>query len=119
MHELRIYDKVDNENYIINLGELIKNIEKIESNFLEDELSSGKQYQIEGSHIFPIIKSKEQYFYHVTMKKIDSDIELGVFDSTYLFLRSSNDEFLKQIKGFFNDGQVVELLISYLSQVHG
>lgn len=124
MQELRIYDKVNSENFIISLGELIKSIEKIEPNILEgkweiakgaygygelicsieDELSSGKQYQTDGSYIFPIIKSKEQYFYHVSMKKIDSDIELGVFDSTYLFFRSNNEELLKEIQAFFNDG---------------
>jgi len=127
MQELKIYDKVKSENFIISFGELIKGIEKIEPNILEgkweiakgaygygelicsieDELNSGKQYHTDGSYIFPIIKSQEQFFYHVSMKKIGSDIELGVFDSTYLFLRSNNEEFLKEIKTFFNDVKVL------------
>lgn len=126
MKELKIFDKVEGESYLISFGELIKRLEQIDSNLIngeweivngaygygelicsiEDELKNGQQYIIDGKTIFSVLKSEEEYFYHVCMKKISSDIEIGIFDSTYLFIRSNSDVLIKQIINCFKDIQV-------------
>jgi len=128
MKELRIYDKVKNENYLIGFVEIIERLEQIVVNILEgkweiatgaygygelicsieDELKCGKQYLIDGAVIFPILKSGEQYFFHVCLKKIGSDLEIGVFDSTNIFLRTNNEELINQIKSFFRDIKILD-----------
>lgn len=127
MKELKIFDKVEGESYLISLGELIKRLEQLDASLtdseweiingaygygelicsIEDKLKRGQQCIIDGKTIFPILKSEEEYFYNVCMKKIGIDIEIGVFDSTNLFIRSNSYEFLNKIKNYFNDAQIV------------
>ncbi len=128
MMELKIFDKVEGEGYIVGLGELIKRVELFDSNLLdgkweiikgaygygelicsiEDELKKGRQYIIDGKNIFSVLKSEKEYFYHACMKKIDSEVEIGIFDSTNLFIRSNSEELLNQVKNYFKDAKIVD-----------
>lgn len=125
MKELRIFDKEKGFDYILSLSELIKAIEEFDRNILnglwvikkgaygygeiicaiEDKLKSNEQIIVESSMIFPLLKSNEEYFYHVCMKKQNYDLEIGVFDSTYLFIRNNCTELLNYIKNKYKEVQ--------------
>lgn len=126
--EINIYDKVKGENYIISLGELIKRLEQIDASLMngqwkiengaygygdficsiEESLKDGDSYLIDGKKIFSVLKSEEEYFYHVIMKRVDLDFEIGLFDSTYIFVRSNDDKLIEQIRKLFNEVKVIE-----------
>lgn len=129
MRELKIFDKVKEGNYIVSLGKLVMHIERLLPSFadgmweinngaygygelvcsIEEELKSSNKYLIEGKNIFPKIKSEEEYFYNVRMKKVDSDFEIGIFDSTYLFIRCSNDKLIQQIGELYFEVDITEI----------
>lgn len=128
MKELRIFDKEKDFDYIIGLCELIKVIEEFDRNILsgpwiikkgaygygeticsiEDELKNNDQFIVESSVIFPLLKLNEEYFYHVCMEKQNYDLEIGVFDSTYLFIRNNCTELLNYIKNKYKKVQLYD-----------
>jgi hypothetical protein len=128
MHELRIFDKSKNENLIIPIRNLIKIMESIIPNIfnalwsinkcaygygervcsIEDELNYCNEIEINGEDIFPILKSGEEYFYNVCLNQADADIQFGVFDSTFLFIRSNNIFLLKKVQSSFNNTRIIE-----------
>lgn len=128
MKELRIFDKVASGNNIVSLAKLIKCLSCLNNRLLEgqwevskgsygygekicqfeDELNLGKQCMVEGKDIFPIIEEDKQYFFNATLRKKDADFEIGIFDSTFLFLRSTDEKLLNQIGNYFQKTQLVE-----------
>jgi len=128
MKELRIFDKVASGNNVVSLAELVKYISYLNDGLLEgqwevsegsygygericqfeDELDMGKQCIVEGKDIFPLIVEDKQYFFHGTLRKRDADFEIGIFDSTFLFLRSTDEKLLNQIGSYFQKTQLVE-----------
>jgi len=129
MKEIQVFDKFEGENFLINLGELIKRLEQIDTSLtdgewqiangaygygelicsIEDTVKNGSKYLVKGKRIFPVLKSGKEYFYHVCMKKVGSDFEIGLFDSTYIFVRSNDDELVKRIGNLFNEVKIIDL----------
>lgn len=121
MTELRIFDQEKRNNFIVSLNELIKAIEKTDEKILlgswiivkgaygygkkicaiEDKLKNSDQYVTESKYLMSLLKSRNEYFNHVCIKKINSDFEFGIFDSAYLYIRSSDYKFINIIKNNF------------------
>ncbi|GAA0178454.1 hypothetical protein SH2C18_15100 [Clostridium sediminicola] len=129
MKELRIFDKVDNNKYILELGYLVKIVNSIDGVVLkgeweivrgaygygeaicqiEDKLNNGERCFVSDNEIFPLLLEDEQYFYHVTMMKVGSDISIGVFDSTFLFIKSDDERLICEIMNHFKNIQLLNL----------
>jgi hypothetical protein len=127
--ELRIFDKVDDKNCILELGNLIKAVNSIDDAILlgeweivqgaygygeaicqiEDKLNNGVICFVRDKEIFPLLLEGEQYFYHVTMRKVGSSVSLGEFDSTFLFIKSDDEKLIREIMNHFENVQLLNL----------
>mgnify|MGYP001487293571 CR=1 FL=1 len=103
--ELRIHDKIDGR--VVPMGPLLVSIGRLRPKLLtgtwtiakgaygygekicsiEDSLTNTDTLEIEGEHLFPILEAGDEYFYSVSMSKKDSNLELGLFDSSYLLVK--------------------------------
>jgi len=126
--ELRIFDKVQNKDYLVSLGEIIKVMNRINSSILqgeweivqgaygygeviceiEDRLNKGKKCTIKYEELFPLLIEDEQYFYNVTLMKVGSNLSLGIFDSSFLFLRCDDQKILQEVMSNFKKTELVD-----------
>lgn len=129
MYELRIYDKNDNQKQVISNNEIINSLDVVDSNItkgkwdilkgmygygeyiclLEDEFKDKDIITVDGDKFFGIIRSKKEYFFHVCLHKCNSDIQIGLFDSTYYFIRSENATLLKNLQLLFRDTRLINI----------
>lgn len=129
MYELRIFDKDHEQRHVISNYEIINAIDKVETNItkgewdlykgaygygeyiclLEDEMKDKDMITVDGSKLFSIIRSKKEYFYHVCLHKCNSDIQIGLFDSTYYFIRSENTTLLKNLQLLFKNTSLINI----------
>ena len=128
MKELKIFDKVKNKGYLISLGQVIHRLEQIDTSLIdseweiengaygygklicsiEDDLKDGKKHLIEGEKILSVLKSEQEYFYHACIKKEGADFEMGIVDSTYLFVRSNDDKLIAELRKFFKETIIID-----------
>ena len=105
---MRIFDKEKNSpNRIISFSILLKEMQEFMPDILDgswkifegadgyglnvcsisDSLENKKSLIIsDAADLFEIILSEKEYFDHVRLKKVYSSLEIGVFDSTFLFV---------------------------------
>lgn len=123
MYELRIFDMDNERRSTISNCEIINAFDKVEANItkgewslfkgaygygeyicsLEDELRDKYMITVDGNTLFDIIKLNEEYFFHVHLHKCHTDIQFGLFDSTFYFVRSENSAFLKKLQLLFKN----------------
>jgi hypothetical protein len=129
MKELKIFDKRKNIKAIIGLNKLLEVINNINADILcgkwkiykgssgygedicklEDSLEDTEFVEVEGNVFFKILLKGEQYFYHLEMEKSLGNIGIGIFDSTFLYIKSNDLRFIEAIKSNFIETEIVDL----------
>lgn len=115
-YELRIHDeRSQGSNILISFSTLLSCLVKLFPNILEgqweifqkaygygenvckieERLESENTMTINSEELFPNLLAGDEYFNNVRMKKIHTNIEIGVFDSTFLYMRGSRRELEK------------------------
>lgn len=125
MREVQIFDQ-DRPGYLIPLARLLQAIERTDSEGLRgrwrlfpgayagygedlvalEESLDEHGTSFAGEALFPLLLGGTQYFYDARMAKADGSLELGIFDTTYLFLRGP-DELVSQIARMFDHVEFV------------
>ena len=128
MKELRIFDQRKNMKAIIGLNKLVEVINNLDSSilngawtvyqgangygeyvcWLEDLLEDKECIEIEAIALFNILLEGKQYFYHLQMKKKENNIEIGVFDSTYLYFKCNDLNFINSVKSNFIETKILD-----------
>ncbi len=121
MTEIKIFD-CDKDNYLININALIECIYDVDNNFfnanwvileaecgyglraceIDDIVSSKKKLKIEGVVFFNWLRETNEYFFNILIKNINTKEEIGLKDSTYLFLKSDRQGVLNEINNCFS-----------------
>jgi hypothetical protein len=127
--EVQIYDRrPGTESQLAPLGELLRHLQQLAPDTLtgrwrvlrgayagygrtvtdiENALVDNEYVDLEAEDLFPILLSDEEYFYNVRIEKVCEDIELGVFDTTYLYLRGPS-RLVQEAAKRFKDVVIVE-----------
>ena len=127
--EVQIYDRrPSTESQLAPLGELLRHLQQLAPGTLTgrwrvlrgayagygamvtgiEEALAGEEYvELEGENLFPVLLSDEEYFYNVRIKKVSEDIELGVFDTTYLYMRGPS-QLVQEVAALFKNVIVME-----------
>lgn len=68
---------------------------------LSDELDGRQPVLVEGRRLFDELGSEQESVWDVLLEKQGSALELGVFDSTFLFVRSTDRSLLERLASLF------------------
>lgn len=128
-YELRIHDEKDNDsNILIPFNNFIGCLQIIFPDILSgkwkifknaygygkivceiDEFVWNKgSLTIKGEDLFPVLLTGDEYFNNVRMKKVDEDIEIGIFDSTFIYMRGDWER-LEKVRPFFKKTDINEV----------
>lgn len=127
--EIHIYDKIktQNTNHILPLSSLVELIWSIDPNLLsgywniyfahaghgekavqlDDLVCVQCPYLIDGEQIFPWIKDGTNYLDHFGAQS-ETQMILGIFDASFLFIDTDNDFVLDKVKQHYFDIQIVQ-----------
>jgi hypothetical protein len=110
--ELRIFDRrADGSRLLVPLSDFLRIIEGLrDSGFsgqwkvlpgshgygeylcnIEDQIQQKGYVVVRGEDLFPILMDGFQYFYTGRIQSCEEDLELGIEDSTYLYLKGDPD----------------------------
>ena len=123
MYELRIFDRDETQNRIVGNHCIVNALDKVDASIargpwsvykgvfgygesiclLEDETSAGDIVTVDGDELFNLIRSEKEWFFNVCLHKHNSDIQFGLTDSTFYYVRSENEDLLTRIKTFFKN----------------
>jgi len=129
MYELKIFDKDNEQRHTITNYEVFNALYNADANIakgewylykgaygygeyicsLEDAMNDKDMIIVDGKKLFSVLRSNKEYFYHVNLHKCNSDLQIGLFDSTYYFIRSENSVFLKKLKLLFRETSLIKL----------
>jgi hypothetical protein len=121
MYEMRIFDTKCEQPYLIPISRIVDALDTVDKSItkgewilysgaygygsyvcaLEDALRNKDEVTVDGTELFKHIRKEIEYFYHVHLKKSGDSFEMGLFDSTYYFIRSLDKELLKKLQCFF------------------
>ena len=121
MYELRIFDRDETQKRIVGNHRIVNALDKVDASItrgpwsvckgvfgygeniclLEDETDVGDTVTVDGDELFNLIRSEKEYFFNVCLLKHNSDIQFGLTDSAFYYVRSENEELLRRIRTFF------------------
>ena len=74
---------------------------------LESLLEGQASLVIDASEVLQVLLNGNEYFDHAQIRLLDGDVEFGIHDSTFLFVRGQSN-LLNQVKPMFKDVEIVD-----------
>lgn len=108
MAELRIFDKRDDgSGLLVPLSGLLRTVESLRPTALsgswlvlpgshgfgafvcdlEDQIEERGVVLVDGARLFPLLMDGREYFFTGRMRSCEDELEIGIEDSTYLYLK--------------------------------
>ncbi len=126
MKIVQIFD-LEQDNILIDIRKLLTLVYKKSPSFFEgqwcikeatcgygekaceydEKVNDNKNFFIDGTDFFHWLNTTEDYFYHLKVYKVISNEEIGIFDSTFLYIKTDQEELLQAISEFFKDIKVI------------
>lgn len=74
---------------------------------IEDDVAEHGRVRVAGPSLLPVLELGEEYFDTIDIEVCSCDVRFGVVDSTYLFVRGSN-ELIDALASLYDNVQVAE-----------
>jgi len=128
MVELRIFDLRDDNKALINFSDFLNMIKFLFNDFInneweifkgaygygekiceiEDKLENKNSIKINAKELLPYISNEQQYFDNAKIRVNNLNMEFGIHDSTFYFIRGDLD-LLNNLSIKFKNTQVVNI----------
>ncbi|MPZ97888.1 MAG: hypothetical protein GEU80_00900 [Dehalococcoidia bacterium] len=127
VRELRIRDRVSGTDRLVPLTALLKRIRTVDPSLfggapwlveqgaygrgeavtaIEDALESADNFQTDLEAVFRTLIAGDDEFYNVELRQVAGTISLGIFDSTFLFVRGPRS-FVDEVARSFSEVEFV------------
>jgi hypothetical protein len=74
---------------------------------IEDQLLLCEESMLVNQSLFSLLKSEKEYFYDACLEDVDKTIQIGIFDSTFLFCVTADLSLLQNIQPYFVDTKII------------